>query len=360
MEDTARKYARIKYRLALVDIVYTLFLLAILQVSGLGIRIKESLSAVSDNQFVVAALYSAAIFIIYAALTFLLSFYRSFVVEHRFNLSRQGFFPWLADYAKGITLGLIAFTVLVEAFFFFAAACAGSWWWLSALFWIFFSVVVARIFPVVIIPLFYKYKRIEDEALRSRIMCLAQKMRVKILDVFEIDFSKKSAKANAAFVGLGGAKRVLLTDTLIRGKFSPEEIEVILAHEFAHYRARHLMKHVAINSCEIFLLFYVLSRLSSRGLDAGDIANLGTWLFLFMVIQLILAPFTNMISRAMEKNADMAAIKTCGKKETFISMMTKLGEQNLSEQRPPLWAKILFYDHPPIGERVAYAKNVRA
>lgn len=188
-------------------------------------------------------------------------------------------------------------------------------------------------------------------------MDLAEKMHVKILDVFEIDFSKKSLKANAAFVGIGKSKRVLLTDTLLKGKFLPEEIELILAHEFAHYRFRHLIKMVAINAVCILLTFYIFFRLERLGLELKDISNLGTWLFLFFIFQLILTPLMNLISRRMERNADGEAIKVSGKIKAFISMMEKLGEQNLSEKAPPLWAKILFYDHPPIDERINFARN---
>lgn len=358
MEDKARKYARIKYKLALIDIFYTLFLLMLLQISGLGLPLLHTLTLVSNNQFVLVALYSVTIFLLYSALSFPLSFYRSFVVEHRFNLSNQKFHSWFLDYIKLSALGLAVFIILIESFFFFIFAYPSSWWWMSALFWIFLSVVIARIFPVIVIPLFYKYKRIENEDLRSRIIGLAKKMHVHILDVFEIDFSKKSLKVNAAFVGVGSSRRVLLTDTLLGGKFLPEEIELILAHEFAHYRFKHLIKMVMINSCVILLFFYIFFQIDSNlRLDIKDIVNLGTWIFLFMLFQILLAPFMNLISRIMERNADIEAIKIGKKRESFISMITKIGEQNLSEFKPPLWAKIFFYDHPPIEERIDYAKN---
>ena len=92
-------------------------------------------------------------------------------------------------------------------------------------------------------------------------------MHVKILDVFEIDFSKKSLKANAAFVGMGRSKRVLLTDTLLKGSFQQKEIEMILAHEFAHYRFRHLLKMVMISALMIFVTFYIFFRLDKYGLN---------------------------------------------------------------------------------------------
>ena len=357
MEDKAKRYARIKYKLALADIVYTLFLLLILQTSGFAIWLKKAVLNLSSNLFLVVAAYTLAIFLIYMLLSFLLDFYCSFVIEHRFGLSNQKFFSYILDYIKGNLLGMLFFMILMESFFFFIRTYSSSWWWMSALFWIFLSVVIARIFPVIVVPLFFKYKKLKSEGLRQRILDLASKMHVKILDVFEIDFSKKSLKANAAFVGMGRSKRVLLTDTLLNGKFLPEEIELILAHEFAHYRFKHLVKMVAINAVVILLTFYIFFQLDRMGLNIKDIANLGMWLFLFFIFQLALTPFMNLISRCMERNADGEAIKVSGKIASFISMMEKLAEQNLSEKSPPLWAKILFYDHPPIDERINFAKN---
>ncbi|OGW76884.1 MAG: hypothetical protein A3K16_06850 [Omnitrophica bacterium RIFCSPLOWO2_01_FULL_45_24] len=356
MEDKAKRYARIKYGLALAEIAYVLSLLAILQASGFAFCLKKALTNLSSNQFFLIAAYSAAIFLIYILLNFFLAFYRSFVIERRFNLSNQRFFAWFLDYVKSGILGMLVFIILLEGFFFFIRAYPLSWWWMSALFWIFLSLCLARIFPILVIPLFFKYKKLKDEDLRRRILDLASKMRMKILDVFEIDFSKKSLKANAAFVGIGRSKRVLLTDTLLNGKFLPEEIELILAHEFAHYRFKHLIKITAINAVVILLTFYIFFRLGNLGLDIKDISNLGAWLFLFMLFQLVIMPFMNLISRIMETNADGEAIKVSGKIGYFISMMEKLAKQNLSEKSPPLWAKIFFYDHPPVDERINFAR----
>ena len=358
MEDKAKAYARIKYRLAIIDILYTLLLLVVLQASGINLLLRASISAFTSSEIMVIALYSAILFISYGILTFGIDMYRSFVVEHKFNLSNQKISAWFLDYIKGNVLSLLVFIVLIECFFFFIRNYPDSWWWMSAIFWIFLTIVIARIFPVVVIPLFFKYKRIDNEALRNAILALAERMHVKILDVFEIDFSKKSLKANAAFVGMGRSKRVLLTDTLLKGSFQQKEIEMILAHEFAHYRFRHLLKMVMISALMIFVTFYIFFRLDKYGLNARDITNLGTWILLFMLFQTMLTPFINWIQRIMEKNADAAAIKTIRDKGSFISMMEKLAEQNLAEKSPPLWAKIFFYDHPPIEERIEFAKKM--
>lgn len=357
MEDKARRYASIKYKLAMIDMVYTMSLLLILQISGMNLALKSVFFRLTHSEVIRVALYSATLFIAYGILSFGIDIYRSFIIEHKFNLSNQKVSAWFLDYLKSNALSLFVFIVLMESFFFFIRNYTVSWWWMSAVFWIFLTILIARVFPVMVIPLFFKYKRIDNDGLRRSILALAEKMHVKIVDVFEIDFSKKSLKANAAFVGIGRSKRVLLTDTLLGGKFQQKEIETILAHEFAHYRFKHILKMVMMSALAILLTFYIFFQLEKMGLDAGDIANLGTWILLFMLFQILSAPLINWVHRIMEKSADSAAIKTVGDKDAFISMMEKLARQNLAERKPPLWAKILFYDHPPIDERIEFAKS---
>jgi STE24 endopeptidase len=193
-------------------------------------------------------------------------------------------------------------------------------------------------------------------------MSLAKKMQVKILDCFEINFSKKTLKANAAFVGWGATKRVLLADTL-KGKYTPDEIEVILAHEFAHYKQRHLLKLIFVNSAAISISFYLIFRtrevsLSLFGLSSlSDIASLPVILIYFVLLGIIMQPFENYISRRLEKNADKLALKVTGLKEAFISTMDKLAAQNLADRNPRPIIKFFFFDHPSIDERIAMAKK---
>jgi STE24 endopeptidase len=360
MQDKADRYASIKYTLAIAEILYTLLLLLALQLSGMNTALKLAVISITPNEFVRVALYCGTIFALYGILSFGLDLYRSFVVEHHFGLSKEKLSSWVSDYLKSAALGLFVFILLMECFYYFALNYPRSWWWMSALFWTFLTVVIARIFPVVVIPLFFKYKRIADESLRKSVFELAEKMRVKILDVFEIDYSKKSLKANAAFVGMGRSRRVLLTDTLVGGGFTNKEIETVLAHEFAHYRMKHLSKMVLISAAGIFAMFYIFSIMDRGVLKADNISNLGSWLFLFMLFQIVLTPFVNVIHRKMEANADRVALETVRDKAAFISMMEKLSERNLAQRRPPVWAKVFFYDHPPISERIESAQNYTA
>jgi STE24 endopeptidase len=286
------------------------------------------------------------------------------MAERQFSLSNQKISDWLLDQLKGVVLSYIFGLILISAFYLILKAFPGRWWLIISIFWVFFSVIIAKLTPILIIPLFFKYKKLEDEVLRLRILNLAERMRIKILDVFEIDLSKKSLKGNAAFVGVGGTKRVLLADTL-KDKYTHDEIEVILAHEFAHYKLKHILKLIFINSAVTILAFYVIFKtnplvLKLFGLfSLSDYASLPIIFIYFVLFGIVTQPLEVFISRAFEKNADMLALKTTKAKEAFISMMDKLAAQNLADRKPHPLIKFYFFDHPPVDERINLARNAK-
>jgi len=258
-------------------------------------------------------------------------------------------------------LSYLIIFILLCAFYYILKIFPNYWWLAISIFWVIFSLILAKLTPIIIIPLFFKYKRLSDQMLKERIIKLADKMQIKILDVFEIDFSKKTLKANAAFVGVGQTRRVVLADTL-KDKYSHDEIEVILAHEFGHYKLRHLLKLIALNSVAIILTFYLIYishmfTLSLFGFSAlSDIAAFPVIFIYFLLSGIIMQPFENYVSRRLEKNADRLALTSTGLKDAFISMMEKLAAQNLADRTPHPLIKFFFFDHPPVEERIAQAR----
>ncbi|MFZ2603116.1 MAG: M48 family metallopeptidase [Candidatus Omnitrophota bacterium] len=358
----ARKYSNIKYILALVDLALLLAILFCFQYSGFSKIIALNVKKVCAQSIFIIPAYLLAAYIAYYLLNFPVNFYQSFVLEHKFCLTKQKFAHWLMDQAKSSMIFYIIIIIFFEAFYFILKISPHFWWLIVSLLWIFFNLILARIAPVIIIPLFFKYKKLSDETLRQRILNLASKTKVKILDVFEIDFSKKTLKANAAFVGWGKSRRVILADTL-KDKYSYDEIEVILAHEFAHYKLKHLIKLIFLNSTATILALYFIYRTSGFVLNLfgyqalSDIAALPLILIYFVIFGIILDPLSNYISRCMERNADKAALRITGLKDAFISMMDKLANQNLADRKPHPLIKLFFFDHPPIDERIKMAEN---
>ncbi|KPK96602.1 MAG: hypothetical protein AMJ95_13315 [Omnitrophica WOR_2 bacterium SM23_72] len=362
--DKAKRYASLKYILWFLDTLYVLFLLWLFLGLGLSKLFEQRVSALGTGNIFILPVYLFILLFFYYLLDFPLNYYRSYCLEHKFCLSSQNFRAWFFDQLKAGMLSYAIGLILLSVFYFLLKHYQSVWWLLASLFWIFFSLVLAKLVPVIIIPLFFKYKKLQDFALRERIMNLASKMKVKILDCFEIDFSKKTLKANAAFVGWGATRRVILADTL-KDKYTYDEIEVILAHEFAHYKLKHLLKLLLVNASVIVACFYLIFKTSALllrffGLSSlQELAALPLVILYFVVLGILMQPFENYMSRRLERHADRMALEATGSKEAFISMMEKLAAQNLSDRNPHPLIKFFFFDHPPIAERVAAAQDLK-
>lgn len=356
----AKKYARIKIIVLLADFVLTLAFFLAVQFGGLSEYMKDAAFGFSDNYYLALLAY---IFLFSLGLyLFLLPLgaYSGFYVEHKFNLSNQGPGRWAAEEAKKALLSFAVFTVLMELLYATVRAMPGIWWVAASLGWIGFSVLLARLFPVVIIPLFYRYRKISDEGLRKRILDLTGRAGVKVTDVFEIDFSKNTKKANAALVGWGSSRRIILADNLVK-EFSPEEIEVVVAHEMAHYKLKHIWKLLFAGCAATFLLFYILDAASGRvaayfGADGiHDMAIFPAMAFIFYALSMVLLPAQNAYSRKLEADADRYALKITKARQAFISLMEKLAAKNLADKEPNRITEFLLYDHPPISRRIELA-----
>lgn len=357
----AKKYSLIKYTLSALETIFLLFLIFSFTINGFSKHIVRIIESFAGWGPLLLAIYLSFLYIGYAILTFPFSIYRGYILEHKFSLSRQSFKEWFLDYLKGQAISFLISLLVVSVFYILLKTSAQLWWLYISLFWIFFSIVLAKLLPIVIIPLFFKYKNISDGALKDRILRLAEKMKIRLLDIFEIDFSRKTAKANAALVGWGKTKRVILADTL-KDKYTYDEIEVILAHEFAHFRLKHLIKLILINSLVTLSVFYFIYKTNSIVLgffgfaSISDIAALPVIFLYFVFFSIIFTPLQNYLSRMMERNADKMAIENTVFKDAFISLMEKLSTQNLSDRNPNPIIKFFFFDHPPIDERIRAAK----
>ena len=361
MADLAKSYSHQKYLLSIIDTFYNIALILVVLGSGLCLSLENFIKSFSLPGYLSTAVFLLIILFSYYLLSLPFSFYSGYTLEHKFNLTKQKIGSWWMDQLKSGVLGYIIFLILISGFY-WVLFKFDQWWLVISILWIVFSVVLAKLTPVLIIPLFFKYKKLEDEALRQRIFNLAQKMRVKLLDVFEIDFSKKTLKANAAFTGMGKTKRVILADTL-KDKYSHDEVEAILAHEFAHFQLKHIFKLIAINSLLTLGLFYLIFKTNVYFLgifklsSLTQLASLPLVFLYFMLFGIILQPLEAYVSRRFEKEADSLALKTTQNKEAFISLMDKLASQNLADRNPHLLIKFFFFDHPPIDERIKAAKS---
>jgi len=362
MQTQIKHYWRIRYSLIIFKTFFLIFLIFIFLKSGISERIYLNVLNFSSSRIALIAIYLAIIYFLYSIIFFPLDLYFSFILERRFLLSSQKFFDWFVDKIKSDILFYFFSLIFVEFFYFFLRLSPQNWWMLICGFWIFFALLISKIAPVFLVPLFFKYKKLSDEELRKCIFLLAERMKIKILDVYEIDFSRKTNKANAAFLGIGKTKRIVLSDTL-RGKYNLEEIKVILAHEFSHYRLGHLFKLLGMEALFIIFSFYLifiscgyfLKKFGFTSLE--EIASLPLVFLYLIVLEIFFTPLKNFVSRFFERQADRLAIEIIQAKGPFISLMEKLAKQNFTDTSPHPLIKFFFFDHPPIEERIRRAKD---
>lgn len=313
----AKEYQAMKNRLILFNLALNFLFLLVFVLTGFSRSLKIWLLNFRDDFFSIIALYFTLFYAIAFLLSLPLDFYEGFILEHRYGLSRLNFKSWLKEVLKKSGIAFIVSLILVEAVYFFLSEFEGSWWLWASLFWFFISIVLTKITPRVILPLFYKYKPLTEGILRQKIFSLIERYKIRLKDIYVLDFSKKTVKANAFVAGLGSTKQIFLSDTLVN-EFSPQEIEVVLAHEIGHYLNRDMLKLVLSSLCSALLSFFIAAVILEklivlagfRGLS--DIAGLPLLLIVLMSIGLILLPLQNGYSRILEKKADHFALKATG------------------------------------------------
>ena len=360
----AKRYSRIRHNLALFEIGFTLIFLLTIQFSGLSHRLASFAGFFSSRQIIIIAIYAICFSIFYNLFIFWLDYFGGFRLEHKFGLSRQGLPSWLKDYLKKILIGGLIYLVVIEVLYLLLRNFPDTWWIWAAVFYLFLSLFIAKVFPIFIIPLFYKLEKLEDEDLKGSLLGIAEKARIKILDIYRLGLGAKTKKANAALAGIGASKRILLSDTLLNN-YTPEEIKAVLAHELAHYKHRHIWKLILVNlvtTVLAFLLTYIIFNLFITDILKAAIHNISAFpvlFFLYTSFTILITPLHNIISRYFESQADAEAIKLTEQPEAFISLIEKLTRQNLSDPSPSKIVEIFFYDHPPAIKRIRAAKALR-
>lgn len=359
--DNAKAYARERYVLFFIGTAVTFFFLIVYQLTFSGF-FKSFAFSVQTNFYIATTIYIALFSLLHYAVSLPAHYYSSYMLEHKFSLSNQNLYSWGKDELKKGIISFLIFLCIINIFYFLLRLTGGLWWiWLAA-FWVLFTVIFTRLVPTLIIPLFYKYSVLENANLKKRIKDTAKKAAIDLIDIFQIDFSKKTKKANAAVVGMGKSRRVLLADTLLTN-FSDDEIESVCAHEFAHHKLYHMLKHIIFSSVLTAVGFYILSLLMQRIVitfhaDAiYDLKIFPSFMIVLFIFNFFMMPVDNAFSRMLEKEADMLCLDLTGNPQAFIHTMDKLARMNLSDRNPPKIIKHMFYSHPPISERIEMANG---
>ncbi len=306
--------------------------------------------------------YFAGFSLAYLAVTLPLEFYGEYVLEHQFGLSTQTLGRWARRRAKKWLYSFAIVLPLVLAFYWMLRRWPHGWWLPASAAWIFVGYVLTRFAPRILIPLFYKLEPVKDEALAARLDELAAKAGISLAGTYRIDLSRETKKANAAVVGLGSTRRVVLGDTLLE-KFTPVETAAVFAHELGHIVHGDLLKGFLLGGALLTASLYAGSLILARaagsvGVAVHDVETLPVLLAVLAAIQLFVMPFEKWYSRWRELRSDEYAVRATGDREAFISAMQKLGAMNLADVNPNKVAEILLWSHPPISKRVRFAMQL--
>jgi STE24 endopeptidase len=290
-----------------------------------------------------------------------IGYYSGYVLPRAFGLSRQSVRDWSLDWLKG-TLLTTALGVAVGGVFLWSVVTFGpSWWWVFALFLTVVGLVLVFVTPYVLVPLFFKMRPLADQATADRIRALVRRAGAEISDVCSLDFSRRTAEANAAVIGMGRSRRVVLADTLL-AEFPPDEVDAVVAHEIGHHVHHDVQRLLVWNGVLIWLGLALAARLAPAALPILGLPSLGYvpgYPMLFAVAALffvLIAPLINWWSRRLESDADRFALELTCNPAAFIGAMRRLAHQNLVELRPPRWAEVLLASHPALHRRIARAQ----
>ena len=364
MTSQAKKYNNIKLAVGITKGIVSFILLLLFVALGYSAELENSIRMYVSNSYLVLLIYVLVLGLISSVLFFPVSYYVEFHLEHKYNLSNQTFGKWIWENLKEALVGSAIGLPILLAFYFVLNFYGPLWWLPFGIIMFVVSVLLARIVPIFILPLFYKVTPIEDSTLKDRIVELSTAAGLKVENVFKFDMSKNTKKANAAFTGLGKTKRIILGDTLLEN-FSHDEIETVIAHELGHYKKKHIVKNIIIGTATSFLTLFIIAWLYKNSLSWFDfksitqIAALPLLALWSMLIGLIQTPLGNILSRKFEYEADEYAVTETRTPKVFINTLEKLNEQNLGDKEPHPFVEWFFYSHPSVKRRVEAINSIK-
>lgn len=362
--DSARvkRYHRTGRMLAVAGYLIDLALLLAFLFAGWSIALRNLALHCSPRPWLALLVYLALFGLITQLATLPCDFLNGFWLEHRYGLSNLTLAGWVKDQLKGLAVGGTLAVLALEFLYAVIRHWPAHWWIICAVAFIAFFVLMANLAPVLIFPIFFKVKPLENPSLTERLLELSRRAGTRVKGVFEWKLSEKSKKANAALMGLGNTRRIILSDTLLAG-FKEEEIEAVLAHELGHHVHRHIVRSIVIQGGATFVGLYLVHRVLDWltphfGFHGpADFASLPLLALVTTALSLALLPAVNSYSRAMERQADAYALQAIPSRAPFVSSMEKLAELNMAERQPHPWIEFVFHSHPSIQKRIAFAQT---
>ncbi len=355
----SQDYTRTRTRFGFVTGSFGLLVILLFWFTGGFNSLDQIVRSWGFGSIVNGLAYLGILLIGYELLTFPFGIYSTFVIEERFGFNRTTPLIFFTDLIKGLVLTvMLGGPVLTGLLLLFEYGGDFAWLfcWLGI---IIYTIIMQFVAPVWLMPLFNKFTPMESGELREAIQSYARSAGYAVKNIFVMDGSKRSTKANAFFTGFGRTRRIALFDTLI-DKHNLAELVAILAHEIGHYKKKHLLQGMVLGVAHTGLIFYLFSVfLNSPGLYQAfymEQSSLYTGFIFFGLlyapVEMVLSSALNALSRRNEYQADQFAVETTSEGGILEEALKKLSADNLSNLTPhPLYVA-LNYSHPPLLQRV--------
>jgi len=357
----AARYHRLQLILRIVGFALTIGYLVALAASGAGVALAGAARLVAEARWWQVAVVAGAVGLGHTVLTLPLGWVRGYALPRRAGLLHQSLRGWLADKLTAAAIGGALALAVVELIYALIGSTA-AWWMVATLALVALEIVLALVFPVWLLPLFYRLTPLQDAALGARLVELARRGGVRAVGVWVADQSRKSRTANAALAGVGATRRIILFDTLVH-RFEAREIESVLAHELAHHVHRDVWRGLAVHAAATAAGLWAAARVLDAAAGAlglagpADPAGLPWLALVLLAVGAVTTPLANAASRAMERQADDYAVALTGDADAFVGAMERLAALNLAERRPHPVEEFLLHGHPSIDRRIARARR---
>ena len=355
----SQQYKKENFRFELITSIFTYIIIIGILLNGILGYLDSFLRTLTfENELSLSLLFFASIYLINDLLKTPFQLYRIFVIEEKYGFNKMKISTFIFDKIKGYFISIVIGVLLITPLLVFIMLYPSNFW---IYFWVvisLFLIFINMFYTSLIVPLFNKLEVLEDGDLKEKLNSYANKVGFALSNIFVIDGSKRSTKANAYFSGFGKNKKVVLYDTLIKNHTN-DELVAVLAHEIGHYKLRHIISNMIFSILSTGLMLYIMSNFLYNSEISyalgGNISfrhfEIFAFLILYTPVDRFISILMNIKSRKNEYEADNFAVQTY-KKLPMISALKKLSRDNLSNLTPHPLYEFLNYSHPSLSKRL--------
>ena len=356
--EKSMAYKKVNYRFAILTGTFSLAVILLMLFYGGFAFADDLVRKVTQHPILVALLFFGLLMFASDLINIPFSVYDTFVIEEKFGFNKTTAKTFILDKLKSWMLGIVIGGGILAVIVWFYTVTEKNFWIFAWVFISIYTIFMYMFYSNLIVPLFNKQSPLEDGDLRDAITTFSDKAGFTLKNIFVIDGSKRSTKANAYFTVLGVKKRIVLFDTLIND-LGMDEIVGVLAHEIGHYKKKHTLTGVILSIIQTGAILYILSLfvgspVLSEALDASMPSfHIGLIAFgmLYSPLSLILGIGMNVMSRKNEYQADRYASEMF-RPQPLVDALKKLSRKNLSNLTPHPAYVFFHYSHPPLSQRV--------